>query len=154
MGGPIKKRHCSSENYEEVQRSRPPGAMEKRILIDIVHVEGGRQESRDDEEACGNCSLQRESAAVVSDFPHGPEQSQGKSDVKAREQPRPERYTRIPHVVGSTDEKASRQQPPPYVDGPKNACCQGAYCLAGNQQGTSPPQPGASENHGDIAQMH
>src|SRR6266571_3027070 len=102
MSGPIKKHNCSSENHGEVQGSRPPGAMEYRILIDVVHVEGGRQESRDDEEASGNRGLQRESAAVVADFTHGPEQGQGKSDVKAREQPRPYWYARIPHIFRPT----------------------------------------------------
>src|SRR5437879_805639 len=153
MGRPINKRDYSNKNYGDVRGSRSPGAMKERILIDIVHIESRGQKPRGDKESRGNRRLQCESAAVVSNFAHGPEQRQGKSEVKAGEQPDPDRYARVPHILGSADEKSSGDEAPADVDGPKNSRRQRADRLAGNQQGTSPPQTRATKNYGDIAQM-
>src|SRR5882762_4987763 len=153
MGRPINKRDCSNKNHGEVHGSRSPGAMKERILIHIVHIESRGQEPRGDEKPRRYRCLQRQSAAVVSDFPHRPEQHYGKTDVKARKQPHPNRYPCIPHVLRSAHQKSSRHQPPCNVDGPKEPRRQRADRLAGNQQGTSPPQSRASEDHGDVTQM-
>src|SRR5467141_3053076 len=153
MGRPINERDCSNKNHGEVHGSRSPGAMKERILIHIVHIESRGQEPRGDEKPRRYRCLQRQSAAVVSYFPHGPEQRHGKTDVKARKEPHPNRYTYIPHVLRSADQKSSCYEPPSNVDGPKEPRRQRADRLAGNQQGTSPPQSRASKDHGDVTQM-
>src|SRR6266576_33928 len=73
--------------------------------------------------------------------------------MKAREQPNGDRGPRIPHVLRAAHEKSSRQQPRAHVQAPENTGCQRTHRLAGNQQRTSPPQSGASEDHGDVTQM-
>src|ERR1700682_3539509 len=153
MGRPINKRDCCDKNHSKVHGSRPPGAMKEGILIDIVHIESRGQKPRGDEKPRRNRCLQRQSAAVVPYLPHRPEQRQGKTDVEARKQPHPNRYPCIPHVLRSADQKSSHHQPPSDVDGPKEPRRQRADRLAGNQQGTSPPQSRASEDHGDVTQM-
>src|SRR6266481_7463125 len=114
--------------------------MEEGILNHIVHVVTDRQKPRSNEKSGGNCRLQCQSATVVSYFAHGPKQRQGKTDVKARKQPRPERYAGIPHIVRSADEKSPGEEPPADVSGPKDSRRQRTDRLTGNQQRVSPPQ--------------
>src|SRR4029077_1032563 len=92
MGRPIEKRNSSDENHGDVDWCGPPRTVEKWILIDIVHVERWRQKPRDDEKRGGDCGLNGEGAAVVTNFFHGPEERQRKGQMKAGEQARPERY--------------------------------------------------------------
>jgi len=127
--------------------------MKERIVIDIVHIEARGQKPRGDEKCSGDGGLQCESATVVSNFAHGPEKRQGKSKVKAGKQADPDWHARVPHVFGTADEKTSGNEAPPNVNGPQESRCQRTDGLAGNQQGTSPPQTRATKNYGDVAQM-
>src|SRR6266436_8873588 len=127
--------------------------MKERVLIHIVHIEARGQEPRGDEKCRSNGGLQGESAAVVPNLAYGPEEGQGKSEVKTGEKPDPNRYTRIPHIFGSANQRMSRHESPANVGGPKNSRRQRANRLAGNQQRTSPPQTRATKNYSDIAQM-
>src|SRR5437773_7791802 len=79
---PVQQRNYSNKDYCEVRRSGSPGAMKERILIDIVHVEARGQKARGDEKSRSNRCLQCEGAMVVSNFAHGPEQSQRKREMK------------------------------------------------------------------------
>src|SRR5205823_14299469 len=69
MGRPINKREGSDKNHGEMPGSRTARAMKERILIRVVHIESRRQEPRGHKKNRGNRCLQRQSAAVVSNFP-------------------------------------------------------------------------------------
>src|SRR5439155_24210134 len=150
---PVQQHDCCDKNHREVRRGGSPGAMKERILIDIVHVEAGGQKARGDQKSRGNRGLQCEGTMVVSNFAHGPEQGQWESEVKGRKQPDPDRYTRIPHVFGSADEKASGNEAPPNIGGPEESGRHWAARVAGNQQGTPPPQSRGSQRHRSTAQI-
>lgn len=121
MGGPEEKDHATSKNDGEMNRSRPPGAMQQRILEGIVHVELRREKPGKDQQRGSDRRLQRQGARIIAEKPHGPQQDEGQNEVECGEQPYPKRVMGIPHVFRSTDEMMSRNEPPGDVQSPENS---------------------------------
>ena len=69
-----------------------------------------------------------------------------------RQQPREERPLRVPHVLRPADEVAAGQEPGPEVERPRRADEDDRHRLAGDEQPAAGPQPGAGEEHREVAQ--